>query len=110
MQENLYIISAIAVAAICTFATRAIPFALFGGKRQVPKTVTYLGHVLPPAIIAVLIIYCIRNVNFLSPNHGASEIIAILSTALLHIIKGNTLISIGGGTVIYMFLVQYIFI
>ena len=110
MSLTTYSIIAIAVAALCTFATRLVPFALFGGKNEVPATITYLGKVLPPAIIATLIIYCIRSVDFTASPHGAAEIIAIVVTALLHIWKKNTLISIGGGTILYMFLVQFVFV
>ncbi len=110
MSLTTYSIIAIAVAALCTFATRLVPFALFGGKKEVPATITYLGKVLPPAIIATLIIYCIRSVDFTASPHGAAEIIAIVVTALLHIWKKNTLISIGGGTILYMFLVQFVFV
>ena len=110
MSLTTYSIIAIAVAALCTFATRLVPFALFGGKKEVPATITYLGKVLPPAIIATLIIYCIRSVDFTASPHGAAEIIAIVVTALLHIWKKNTLISIGGGTTLYMFLVQFVFV
>lgn len=87
MSLTTYSIIAIAVAALCTFATRLVPFALFGGKKEVPATITYLGKVLPPAIIATLIIYCIRSVDFTASPHGAAEIIAIVVTALLHIWK-----------------------
>lgn len=110
MSFTTYSIIAIAVAAICTFATRLVPFALFGGKKEVPAVITYLGKVLPPAIIATLIIYCVRSVDFTASPHGAAEIIAIVVTALLHIWKKNTLISIGGGTILYMFLVQFVFV
>ena len=110
MSLTTYSIIAIAVAALCTFATRLVPFALFGGKKEVPATITYLGKVLPPAIIATLIIYCIRSVDFTASPHGAAEIIAIVVTVLLHIWKKNTLISIGGGTILYMFLVQFVFV
>ena len=110
MSLTTYSIIAIEVAALCTFATRLVPFALFGGKKEVPATITYLGKVLPPAIIATLIIYCIRSVDFTASPHGAAEIIAIVVTALLHIWKKNTLISIGGGTILYMFLVQFVFV
>ncbi len=110
MSLTTYSIIAIAIAALCTFATRLVPFALFGGKKEVPATITYLGKVLPPAIIATLIIYCIRSVDFTASPHGAAEIIAIVVTALLHIWKKNTLISIGGGTILYMFLVQFVFV
>ena len=110
MSVTIYSIIAIAVAALCTFATRLVPFALFGGKKEVPQIVNYLGKVLPAAIIATLIIYCVRSVDFTSGYHGAAEISAILLTAILHLWKNNTLISIGGGTIFYMFLIQCVFV
>lgn len=100
-------IAVIAVAAIATFATRAIPHILFGTNRPVPKAVTYLGKMLPPAIIATLIVYCLRDVDFLSGTHGFPEIIAIALCAALHIFLKNTLLSIGAGTVTYMVLVHF---
>lgn len=99
-------IAVIAVAAIATFATRVIPHLLFGGNRPVPKAVTYLGKMLPPAIIATLVVYCLRKVDFLSGTHGLPEIISIALCAALHIWKRNTLLSIGAGTVMYMVLVH----
>lgn len=110
MTLTTYSVIAIATAALCTFATRVVPFALFGGKKEVPAVITYLGKVLPPAIIATLIIYCVRSVDFTIAPHGIAEITAIAVTALLHIWKKNTLISIGCGTILYMFLVQFVFV
>ena len=109
MNMDLYAALAIATAAICTFATRAVPFVLFGGKKEVPKAVSHLGNILPPAVIAVFIIYCLRNINPLSGSRGIPEIAAVLFTAFIHILKGNTLLSIGGGTLFYMALMQYVF-
>ena len=98
------------VVAACTLLTRALPFMIFGGKRQVPQAVQYLGKVLPPAIMAILVVYCMKGVNFFSASHGLPEIIASLVVVVLHLWKRNTLLSIGVGTVCYMILVQVIFI
>lgn len=96
----------IAVAAIATFSTRLLPHLLFSGKRPIPKVIEYLGRMLPPAIIAVLVVYCLKDVSFTTGWHGLPEIISVAAVALLHIWKKNTLLSIGGGTVLYMILVQ----
>lgn len=94
----------------CTIMTRVIPFVLFGGKREVPKVVTYLGSILPPAIMAVLIVYCLKNVDVFSANHGLAEFISVAVVAALHLWKRNTLLSIALGTVCYMVLVQFVFL
>lgn len=103
-------IQIIAVVVLCTQATRWLPFLLFGGNRQVPAPVQYLGRVLPPAVMATLVIYCLKDVRWLLPPHGAAELIAIAAVVLLHLWKRNTLLSIGIGTVLYMVLVQAVFV
>ena len=100
----------ILVAAVCTFATRVAPFPLFNGKKPIPPIVRYLGEALPPAVIALLVVYCVKSVNWLAAPHGAPELLCIAVTALLHVWKRNNLLSIGVGTVLYMFLVQTVFI
>lgn len=100
----------IAVTALCTILTRVIPFLIFGRKKELPKIVTYLGKVLPSAIIAILVIYCIKGVNFTSFPFGLAEIISIAAVIALHLWKSNTLISIGGGTILYIILVNIVFI
>ena len=100
----------ILVAAVCTFATRVAPFLLFNGKKPIPPIVRYLGEALPPAVIALLVVYCVESVNWLAAPHGAPELLCIAVTALLHVWKRNNLLSIGVGTVLYMFLVQSVFI
>lgn len=97
------------VVAACTLITRLIPFVLFGGKRQVPEKVHYLGRILPPAIMATLVVYCLKGADVFSPDHGLPEFLSVLLTALLHIWKRNVLLSIAAGTVFYMVLVQMIF-
>lgn len=103
-------LAVILVAAVCTFATRVAPFLLFNGKKPIPPIVRYLGEALPPAVIALLVVYCVKNVNWLAAPHGAPELPCIAVTALLHVWKRNNLLSIGVGTVLYMFLVQTVFI
>lgn len=97
------------VSGLVTIAIRFLPFFIFGGKRKTPELITYLGTVLPYAIMGMLVVYCLRNVAFMGANHGIPEIISCVLVVLLHLWKRNTLISIAGGTVCYMFLVQMIF-
>jgi branched-subunit amino acid transport protein AzlD len=98
----------IAIVAALTFLTRVFPFILFGGNKKAHAIVEYLGKILPSAIIATLIIYCLRNVNFLNFPSGIAEIISIAVVAILHLWKRNNLLSIGVGTIFYMALVQYL--
>lgn len=100
---------AILVASAATFVTRVTPFALFGGKRGVPDMVKYLGMVLPPAIIATLIVYCLKDINWARYPWGLSEIIAALIVVGMHLWKRNTLLSMAAGTIAYMIMIQYIF-
>ena len=99
----------IAVAAVVTAATRFIPFLIFRKKDSTPAIVTYLGQVLPCAIMGMLVVYCMKDVPFLSAPYGAPEIIGCVIVAALHIWKRNSLLSIGVGTVCYMLMVQLIF-
>jgi len=99
----------ILVVAACTLLTRLIPFVLFGGKREVPKAVTYLGKILPPAIMATLMVYCLKGADLFSAGHGIPEFVSVAVTAALHIWKRNVLLSIAAGTLCHMFLIQYIF-
>lgn len=102
-------IAIVAVVALCTLLTRALPFCILGGKREVPAAVQYLGKVLPPAIMMILVVYCLKSVNLLEGTRGIPEILSIALVVLLHLWKRNTLLSIGAGTVLYMFLVQVVF-
>lgn len=103
-------IAIIVVVAIVTFLIRACPFLLFGGKKEVPKVITYLGHVLPAAIMTTLVVYCLRNITLLTGNHGIPELVSVILVAVLHIWKKNIFLSIGTGTVCYMILIQRIFV
>ena len=99
----------IAVAVLVTMATRFLPFLIFGEKRRTPPIIEYLGTVLPCAIMGMLVVYCLKDVSFLTNPFGLPELIACIVVAALHIWKRNSLLSIGGGTVCYMLLVQLVF-
>lgn len=99
----------IAVCALCTLFERAFPFLIFRGK-EVPEIVRYLGRVLPMAIMATLVMYCLKGISFSSAAGFAPMLIASALTTLLHIWKRNTMLSIFGGTVCYMVLVQMVFV
>ena len=103
-------IAAIAVMAGVTFLTRALPFLLFDRGDSPPKLVLYLGRVLPPAIIAMLIIYCLKGITFSAPAGWAPQLIAVGAVVALHLWKHNNLLSIFGGTILYMVLVQAVFV
>ena len=101
-------IQIILVVAVCTQITRFFPFLFFGGKRKVPQYIKYLGDMLPPAIIAILIVYCLKDIKLLNYSSSIKEFIAVAIVVALHLWKRNTLLSIGGGTVSYMLLVQMV--
>ncbi|MGL4484143.1 MAG: branched-chain amino acid transporter permease [Anaerovoracaceae bacterium] len=105
-----YAIIIILIVAVFTFITRAFPFVLFGRHKDLPVMVKYLGNILPPAVIAILVIYALRNMNFTEPANFLPQIIAVIVVATLHFWKRNNLLSIGCGTALYMILIQIIFI
>lgn len=96
----------IALCALGTMAARFLPFLAFSEKRRTPQYVRYLGRALPGAVFALLVVYCLRDVNVLAGSHGIPEAAAIAVTALLHLWKRQMLLSIAGGTVFYMILIQ----
>ncbi len=104
------ILLTVLVIALTTLATRAIPFLLFPAGKEIPPFVSYLGTVLPFAVIGMLVVYCFKSVSFLTAPHGIPELIAAFFVVAVHRWKHNLLISIGGGTVLYMVLVQMVFI
>lgn len=109
MHNAIHSVLLIAVMAVATFALRALPFLIFGGKRKTPEFVLYLGRVLPYAIIGMLVVYCLKTVSIVAAPHGLPELIACALVVALHLWKRNTLLSIVGGTVGYMLLVQFVF-
>lgn len=98
----------IAVMVLATALTRFVPFLIFRGKTT-PAYIQYLSKVLPPAVFGMLVVYCLKDVQFTSGHYGLPELIGIAITALLHAWKRQMLISILGGTVAYMLLVQFVF-
>ncbi|HHX13878.1 MAG TPA: branched-chain amino acid transporter AzlD [Clostridiales bacterium] len=102
------IIMIIALAA-GTMITRFTPFLLFPEGKTQPAVITWLGKALPPAMMGLLVIYCLRHVSFTAAPHGLPEFLAIGAIALVHLWRRNVLLSIGGGTVLYMILVQLVF-
>jgi len=99
----------IVLVALSTFATRLVPFLFFPKGKEIPRTVQYLGKVLTPAVIGMLVVYCLKATSIIAPPYGVPELIAVSVTAGLHVWKRNNLLSIGIGTVLYMFLIQVIF-
>ena len=103
------VITLLIIAAV-TFVLRALPFMLFRGSKPGPPFISYLGKVLPFAVIGMLVVYCLKDVSFVSGTYGLPELIAIVVIVILHKWKHNLLLSVGGGTVLYMLLVQFVFI
>ena len=99
----------IALCAAATMLTRFLPFLVFSPKKETPKYIQYLGKALPCAVFGMLVVYCLKNVSIFSGAHGLPEGIAIAATVALHLWKRQTLLSIAGGTVCYMLLVQFVF-
>ena len=104
--QTLWMVVAVAAA---TMLTRFLPFLLFPQGKKLPRFVDRLSELLPPAMMGLLVVYCLRNVDVMSGSHGLPELIAVVLTAVLHLWKRNTLLSIGAGTVVYMILVQQVF-
>ncbi|MBE5793936.1 MAG: branched-chain amino acid transporter AzlD [Clostridiales bacterium] len=98
----------ISLCAIATMLTRFVPFLLFSGKKT-PRFIQYLGQALPGAIFGMLVVYCLKGVNPMVYSHGLPEALAILVTVALHLWKRQMLVSIAGGTVCYMLLLQLVF-
>lgn len=99
----------VAMCVLATMLTRFLPFLVFKEGQETPKYIQYLGKALPAAIFGMLVVYCLKSVNFTSGTHGAPELIAIAVTTALHLWKKHMLLSIAGGTLCYMLLVQLVF-
>lgn len=99
----------VAVVVFGTMVTRFLPFIIFPAGKPTPKYIQYLGKVLPAAVFGLLIIYCLKNVNIFTGNHGIPELISIALVVALHLWKRQMLVSIAGGTICYMLLIQFLF-
>ena len=108
-MTDLHSAAMITVIALVTAALRFLPFWIFRENRKTPPLVSYLGQVLPFAIMGMLVVYCLKDISFTGAPFGIPEILGCAVVAVLHIWKRNTLLSIGAGTVCYMLLVQFVF-
>ena len=99
----------VGVIILATVIMRFLPFVLFPDNKPTPKFIHYLGVVLPGAVFGLLMVYALKGVNVLEGSHGIPELIAIAVTAGVHLWKKQMLLSIAGGTVCYMLLIQLFF-
>ena len=104
--ETILTVIAITLGAM---ATRFVPFFVFPEHKQPPEVISYLGRVLPPAMMGLLVVYCLKGVSISINPYGLPELIAIGVIVLLHIWRKNVLLSIAGGTIVYMLLIQHVF-
>lgn len=107
---DLHAAALVAVVAAVTMALRFLPFIIFGGGRPTPRYIIYLARVLPCAIMAMLVVYCLRGADPLGPTHALPELLAGAAVVGLQWWRRNTLLSIAAGTVFYMVLVQLVFV
>ena len=105
-----YTLAVLLVMAAVTLLTRALPFLLFGRSDKQPQIILYLGRVLPPAIIAMLVVYCLKGVSFAAAADWIPALVASLAVVALHLWKRNNMLSILGGTAVYMVLIQAVFV
>ena len=105
-MDKTHVVLTIAVASLVTVGLRFLPFLIFSGKRQTPPVISYLGKVLPYEVMGMLVVYCLKDIT--AP-FGIPELLGCAAVALLHIWKRSTLLSIGGGTAVYMLLVNFVF-
>ena len=105
-SDTLHFILMVAIMAIVSYLLRLMPFIIFAKSDKVPSTVEYLGKVISPAAIAMLVVYCFKDTDILSLNSGLPAIIASLVVIILHNIWKNPLLSIIAGTLSYMLIIQ----
>ena len=108
MNDRQVLIS-IAIMSLVTMLLRFLPFLVFSGKKT-PKVISYLGKVLPYAMMGMLVVYCLKDISFTSVNGFVPALIASAVVVISYIIKKNSLISIISGTISYMLLVQFVFV
>ncbi|MBQ1966877.1 MAG: branched-chain amino acid transporter permease [Clostridia bacterium] len=108
MSTNEKIIT-IVIIFLATIIMRFLPFVAFPENKPTPRFIQYLGKYLPGAVFGLLIVFALKDVTILEGSHGLPELIAIAVTALLHLWKKQMIISISGGTICYMLLVQLVF-
>ena len=107
MSNTGYSAGLVAVMSLVTVFLRAFPFLVF--RKKVPPFILYLGEVLPPAIIGMLVVYCLRDTRVLTAPFGLPEFLSLAAVVLLQAWKRNSLLSILSGTAVYMLLAQFVF-
>jgi branched-subunit amino acid transport protein AzlD len=107
--EWIYTLEALAVVALVTILTRSLPFLFFGGKKELPETVSYLGTVLPAAIMIILVVFCLRNTGLTTYPFGLPELLSVALVIVVHRIGKNVFLSIITGTGLYMVLIRTLF-
>lgn len=108
-MTDLHFWLSVAIMAIGTALLRFLPFIVFNGNRKTPPIIEKLSKTLPYAVMGMLVIYCLKDVNFTGVSGFLPQLIGCLVVGLLYILKRNTLLSIIAGTVCYMALVQLVF-
>ncbi len=106
MFDSAYTVAVIAIVAAVTWLVRGLPYLMFGGKKQIPPIITYLGIVLPASIMIILVLYCLRNTPLTTYPYGLVELVSVSVVVALHLWKRNTIISITAGTLSYMVLLR----
>ncbi len=109
MNQTIHAVLLVGVMSVGTILLRFLPFLLFPSGKKTPAFVTYLGKVLPFAMIGLLVVYCLKDVSVFSGSHGLPELIAMAVVVVLHVWRRNTLLSVASGTICYMLLVQFVF-
>ncbi|MFA5471901.1 MAG: AzlD domain-containing protein [Acholeplasmataceae bacterium] len=110
MLSTREIVVTILMMSLGTMVTRFLPFIFFPDNKKTPEYILYLGKALPFAVMGLLIVYCLKDVTVTKHPYGMPEMIAIVGIIILHLWKGKALLSIGAGTVIYMIMVQFVFV
>lgn len=108
MTTHLQVVT-IGFMAVGVILTRLLPFLFFPSKERTPHFVRFLGKYLASAVFGMLIVYCLKDISLLNGNHGIPQIIGILACVLLHLWRKNMLITIAGGTFVYMLILRYLF-
>ncbi len=108
MSNTLYSVIIIAVIAAVTAMLRFVPFLAFNGKCAVPKWIHSLGAVLPYSVMAMLVVYCLKDISFGHCSQWLPALISVGVVVFLHVLKRNTLLSIIGGTACYMLLIRFL--
>ena len=107
MSDAFYSILIIGVVALVTALVRFLPFFVFNGRRPVPGVIRYLGSVLPYSVMAMLVVYCLKDTSFVNFSGWLPSMLSVFAVVILHIWKRNTLLSIIGGTACYMLLIRF---